>query len=144
MLAAEESGGRRRLAVVGAGITGLSAALRLIQQHEEIHVDVFEAAATAGGAIRTEHRDGFLIEHGPDAFITNKPGGLQLCNDLGITDRLIGTDEQHRRSLVVHRGRLFPVPDGFMLMAPAKPMAILKTRVLSLSGKLRLLSEAFR
>ncbi|MCH2201201.1 MAG: protoporphyrinogen oxidase [Fuerstiella sp.] len=144
MSAAAASQGHRRVAVVGAGITGLAAALRLIQQHKDLHVDMFEASSRAGGAIQTEHRDGFLIEHGPDAFITNKPGGLQLCSDLGITDQLIGTDKQHRRSLVVHRGRPVPVPEGFMLMAPAKPTAILKTPILSFTGKLRLLSEIVR
>ena len=134
----------RRVAVVGAGITGLSAALRLIQQHDGFHIDLFEASSRPGGTIYTEHRDGFLIEHGPDAFITNKPGGLQLCSDLGITDKLIGTDDQHRCSLVVHRGRPVPVPEGFMLMAPASLKAILTTPILSVGGKLRLLSEAVR
>lgn len=141
---AEAQENPRRMAVVGAGITGLSAALRLVQQHDDLRVHIFDASSQAGGSIHTERRDGFLIEHGADAFITNKPGGLQLCRDLGIMDQLIGTDEQHRRSLVVFRGRPVPIPEGFMLMAPAKPMAILTTPILSLSGKLRLLSEAVR
>ena len=141
---AESPNAVRRVAVVGAGITGLSAALRLILKHDDIHVDIFEASSRAGGIIRTERRGGFLIEHGPDSFITNKPGGMQLYRDLGIADQLIGTDDEYRRSLVVHKGKPVPVPDGFMLMAPAKPMAILKTPILSLTGKLRLLSEAVR
>ena len=141
---AESPNAVRRVAIVGAGITGLSAALRLILQHDDIHVDIFEASSRAGGIIRTERRDGFLIEHGPDSFITNKPGGMQLYRDLGITNQLISTDNEYRRSLVVHKGQPVPVPEGFMLMAPAKPMAILKTPILSVAGKLRLLSEAVR
>ncbi len=133
-----------RIAVVGAGITGLSAALKLIALRDDVQVDVFETSDRVGGAIRTELRDGFLVEHGPDSFITTKPGGIRLCDDLGFSDQLIGTEEQHRRSLVVHRGRPVPIPEGFMLMAPAKPMAILKTPILSMRGKLRLLSEYWR
>ncbi|MCH2212156.1 MAG: protoporphyrinogen oxidase [Fuerstiella sp.] len=144
MSAAAVSQRQRRVTVIGAGITGLAAALRLIQQNKDLYVDVLEESSRAGGVIQTERRDSFLIEHGPDAFITNKPGGLQLCSDLGITDQLTGTDEQHRRSLVVRRGRPVPVPEGFMLMAPARPSAILKTPILSFAGKLRLLSEIFR
>lgn len=144
MSSANDDSAPKRVAVVGAGISGLSAALRLLQQDPNVHVTVLEASSRAGGVIRTEHRDGFLIEHGPDAFITNKPGGLRLCEDLGITDELIGTSDEHRRSLVVRNGRPQPIPEGFMLMAPSRPMAVLTTPILSWSGKLRLLSEAFR
>lgn len=133
-----------RVAVVGAGITGLSAAFRLITLRDDVHVDILEASDRVGGAIRTERRDGYLIEHGPDSFITNKPGGIQLCEDLGVADQLIGTSEEHRRSLVVHRGQPVPIPDGFMLMAPSSPTAILRTPILTVGGKLRLLSEYFR
>ncbi len=141
---AESQERHRRVAVVGAGITGLAAAFRMTRRHGDVQIEIFDTSSRAGGTIRTEHRDGFLIEHGADAFITSKPGGLELCQDLGISDQLIGTDDQHRRSLVVYRGRPVPIPEGFMLMAPAKPMAILKSPILSLSGKLRLLSEVVR
>ena len=141
---AESPNAVRRVAIVGAGITGLSAALRLILKHDDVHVNIYEASSRAGGIIHTERRDGFLIEHGPDSFITNKPGGMQLYRDLGIADQLIGTDDEYRRSLVIHKGKPVPVPDGFMLMAPAKPIAILKTPILSLAGKMRLLSEYIR
>lgn len=131
------------IAVIGAGITGLAAAHRLIAQDPQCRVSIFEASDRAGGIIRTEHSDGFLMEFGPDSFITNKPGGVQLCEELGITDQLISTDNRYRRSLVLSKGRPLPVPDGFMLMAPAKPWAIARTRILSFRGKLRLLREAF-
>ncbi len=133
-----------RVGIVGAGITGLSAALRLLKQHPRLHVDVFEASDRAGGTIETEHRDGFLIEHGPDSFITTRPGGLELCRDLGITEELIGTCSDCRRSLVLRNGRPLPVPEGFMLMAPQRLSSILTTPVLSLRGRLRLLAEVFQ
>ena len=134
----------RNVAVIGAGITGLSAAHRLISLDDNVQVSVFEAAASPGGIIRTEKTDdGFLMELGPDSFITNKPAGVQLCEELGFTDQLIPTDERFRRSLVLRKGKPLPVPDGFMLMAPARPWAIATTPILSVAGKLRLLSEAF-
>lgn len=132
-----------RVAVIGGGITGLAVAQRLVSRSGGIQVTLFESSHRLGGIIRTEEADGFLMELGPDSFITNKPAAMQLCSELGFTDQLISTDSRYRRSLVLRNGRPMPVPDGFMLMAPANPWAILKTPVLSLAGRLRLLAEAF-
>jgi len=132
-----------RVAVLGGGISGLAAALRLANSEKPVEVTVFETALSPGGLVRTEHRDGFLIECGPDSFITNKPAGLELCKDLGVEDQLIPTCSRWRRSLVLHGGRPCDVPEGFMLMAPGKLSAVLATPILSLPGKLRLLSEYF-
>ena len=133
----------KRVAVIGGGITGLSAAQRLISTDPTVQVVIFESTERFGGIIRTEHSDGFLTELGPDSFITNKPGGIQLCDDIGFTDQLIPTDAEFRRSLVLRNGVPQPVPDGFMLMAPARPWAIATTPVLSVGGKIRLLREVF-
>ncbi|HRA89671.1 MAG TPA: protoporphyrinogen oxidase [Planctomycetaceae bacterium] len=133
-----------RVAVIGGGITGLAAAHRLVSQSDSVQVVLLESSRRLGGIIRTESADGFLMELGPDSFITNKPAGLQLCDEIGFTDQLIPTDSQFRRSLVLRNGKPVEVPEGFMLMAPSKPWAILTTPILSLGGKLRLLSEAFR
>ena len=143
-----------RVAVIGAGITGLAAAHRLTAgtletakngetaRNRETVVTVLEASGRTGGIIRTEHRDGFLMELGPDSFITNKPGAVQLCDEVGFTDQLIPTDETWRRSLVLRNGRPLPVPEGFLLMAPSSPWAIVTTPILSPLGRLRLLAEA--
>jgi oxygen-dependent protoporphyrinogen oxidase len=139
----QSAGSGRRVAVIGGGITGLSAAQRLISTDPTATVVVFEATDRFGGIIRTEQSDCFLMELGPDSFITNKPGGIQLCDDIGFSDELIPTDAQFRRSLVLRNGKPQLVPEGFMLMAPAKPWKIATTPVLSITGKLRLLREAF-
>lgn len=131
------------IAVVGGGITGLAAAHRLLSGGQHIRISLFESSRRVGGIIRTEEADGFLMELGPDAFITNKPGGVQLCEELGISGELISTDERFRKSLVLSRGRPRAVPDGFMLMAPENPLAVLTTPILSLRGRLRLLGEYF-
>ena len=132
----------RRVAVIGGGITGLAAAQRLVSTCDNIEVVIIEASRRLGGIIRTEAADGFLMELGPDSFITNKPAAIQLCEEIGFSSQLIPTDSGYRRSLVLRNGKPLPVPDGFMLMAPAKPWAILRTPILSIAGKLRLLSEA--
>lgn len=133
----------RRVAVIGGGISGLSAAHRLLSADRPASVVLYESSRRLGGIIRTEEADGFLMELGPDSFITNKPAGVALCEELGYTPQLIDTDARYRRSLVLSRGRPIPVPEGFMLMAPEKPLSLLMSPVLSVSGRLRLLAEYF-
>ena len=133
----------KRVAVIGGGITGLAAAQRLITLDDQVSVTLYEATDRLGGIIRTETAEGYVMELGPDSFITNKPGGIRLCEEIGFTDRLIPTDKAFRRSLVLRNGIPLPVPDGFMLMAPARPLAIATTPILSFRGRVRLLWEAF-
>ena len=132
----------RRIAVIGGGITGLSAAHRCVSKEATAEVVLYESSSRLGGIIHTQHQDDYLLELGPDSFITNKPGGVQLCEETGFTDQLIPTDNTFRRSLVLHKGIPQPVPDGFMLMAPSNIRAIEETPVLSAEGKSRLLQEA--
>lgn len=139
--------GSERIVVIGGGLTGLAAAHRLVTRtvaarpRNPREVLVLEASDRLGGAIRTEHRDGFTLERGADSFITNKPWGVDLCRELGLNDRLIATDARHRRSFVVHRGRLVPVPEGFVMMAPGRLWPVLTTPILSVRGKLRFLLD---
>jgi len=133
---------KRHVAVIGGGITGLAAAHRLISLNGDVRVTVFEASNRLGGLIHTKSSDGWLMELGPDAFITNKPGGVALCAEIGFTDQLIPTDTTFRRSLVLRNGKPMPVPDGFMLMAPSDLQAIKDTLILSKAGRERLLQEA--
>jgi oxygen-dependent protoporphyrinogen oxidase len=84
-----------------------------------------------------------LIEQGADSFITSVPWGIDLCRRLGLADQLIGTNPQGRQAFVVRRGRLCPIPEGFMLMAPSRVWPIVATPLLSPLGKLRLASEYF-
>jgi oxygen-dependent protoporphyrinogen oxidase len=132
-----------RIAVIGGGISGLAAAHRLLSLAPNTHVTLFESSRRLGGIIRTEEADGFLMELGPDSFITNKPAAITLCEELNYLPQLISTDARYRRSLVLSKGRPLPVPDGFMLMAPEKPLALLTSPILSIAGRLRLLAEYF-
>lgn len=132
-----------RMAVIGGGISGLAAAHRLKELDPKAEVTVFEASDRLGGVLRTEEAEGFLIDHGPDQFITDVPWAIDLCRRLGLGDELLRTNQAKRRAFVVQRGKLHPVPEGFMLMSPRKLGPILRTRLLSPRGKLRLLREYF-
>ena len=135
-----------RVVVIGAGLTGLAAAHRLVTRasastRRPVEVIVLDAKDRIGGAIWTKSVDGFTLEGGADSFITNKPWAADLCRELGLDDQLIGTDDRHRRSFVVRKGRLLPVPEGFVLMAPGKLGPLLASPILSVRGKARLLLD---
>jgi oxygen-dependent protoporphyrinogen oxidase len=128
--------------MIGGGITGLAAAHRLIERSREIRpqVDVLllESTSRLGGIIQTESRDGFLLERGPDSFISERPEAIDLAKRIGLESHLIETNKQHRRSFIVRRGRLRPVPEGFQLLAPAKMWSFLTSDVFSWTGKARM------
>ncbi|REK11881.1 MAG: protoporphyrinogen oxidase [Planctomycetota bacterium] len=134
---------RKRVVVVGGGITGLAAAHRLTELASDAEIVLLEAGPRLGGVIETDKRDGFLIERSADNFITNVPWGVDFCRRIGLGEELISTSRERPRALVVYRGRLVPVPAGFMLMAPARVGPLLSTPLLSLRGKLRLMWEYF-
>ena len=131
-----------KLAVVGGGIAGLAAAHRAVELARERGVDLeltlLEARDRLGGTIETERVDGFLVEAGPDSFISEKPWALALCRRLGVEDRLVRTDDRYRRTFVWHRGRLHPLPDGFQLLAPTQMAPFLTSSLFSWPGKLRM------
>lgn len=136
-----------RVAVVGGGLTGLSAAHRLIEKSREagrnLDLTLFEASSRTGGMIATQRIGDYLVELGADSFITNKPAGVELCKRLGLEDDLISTDDRWRKSLVLRKGKPVEVPDGFMLLSPAKIWPVLTSPIFSWAGKLRMGWERF-
>lgn len=135
---------RTRVAVIGGGISGLAAAHRLMELDGSLDIHVFEADSRLGGVLQTTHTDdGYLLENSADNFITNIPYALELCRRLGMEEELLPTNEALRKAYVVRRGKLYPVPEGFVLMAPNKMWSVVTTPILSLSGKLRLAREYF-
>lgn len=135
-----------RVAVIGGGLTGLAAAHRLGELSDAgrpVEVTVLEASDRAGGIIGTTLRDGYVIEKGPDNFVTNKPWGMALVKRLGMEDRIQRIDERHRRALILHRGKLRSIPEGFLLMAPTKWWPFVTMPIVSWPGKLRMAREWF-
>lgn len=128
--------------IVGGGIAGLAAAHRLVELSRERELPLcftlLEASDRIGGVIRTERRDDFLLELGPDSFISEKPWALALCRRIGLESELIGTRDEHRATFVVRNGKLEPLPEGFMLLAPTKLGPLLHSRIFSWPGKLRM------
>ena len=137
----------KHVTVIGAGISGLSAAHKLWELSNEtntpVDITVIDARNRLGGVIHTIRRDGFLIDSGPDNFVTIKPWAMALIRRLGIESELISTNEAHRSALVVRNGKLQPIPEGFLLMAPTKVFPVLASPVFSIPGKLRMGMEYF-
>ncbi|MCM3901893.1 MAG: protoporphyrinogen oxidase [Pyrinomonadaceae bacterium] len=132
----------KRIIIIGGGITGLAAAHRLLELGKEnarvFEVTLLEASSRLGGTIRTERRDEFLLEHGPDSFISEKPEALDLVNRLGLESQLIETNSEHRRSFIVRNGRLRPVPEGFHLLGPSRLWPFITSDIFSWTGKARM------
>ncbi|HEV8202921.1 MAG TPA: protoporphyrinogen oxidase [Pyrinomonadaceae bacterium] len=130
-----------RIIVIGGGITGLAAAHRVHELNPSIKVTVLEASPRLGGTIQTEHRDGFLLERGPDSFISEKPEALALAKRLGLESQIIETNETFRRSFIVRNGRLRAVPEGFQLLAPSRMWPFITSDIFSLAGKARMAAD---
>ncbi len=135
----------KHILVIGGGISGLAAAHRLTELSRtgslDLRVTLLEASDRLGGVIATEHADDLLIELGPDSYITDKPAALRLCERLGLADRLIAPQQGALKLYTVHRGKLTPLPEGFLLMAPTRVGSVLRSPVFSWGGKLRMALE---
>ena len=131
--------------IVGGGIGGLATAFRLQKLHKEqnlpLQIRVLEASDKLGGLLSSHEQDGFLMEDGPDGFITDKPAALNLVKELGNESELIGTLEQNRRSFILKNRRLIPTPKGVYLMAPASIKDLWASPLLSWKGKFRVAME---
>ena len=132
-----------RIAIIGAGISGLSTAWYLEKLLPNAHVDVFESTQQVGGVIQTTYADPFLTELGADNFATLIPDALQMVEEMGIRDQFISPKADHRIAQVVRNGKVVPIPNGFSLMQPTRLSSVLTTPVLSPTGRLRLISEYF-
>jgi protoporphyrinogen/coproporphyrinogen III oxidase len=132
----------RRIVVIGGRITGLAAVHRCQELDRQrclpLDLRLVESGPRLGGVLRTERRDGFLLESGPDSFITQKPWAIDLCRRLGLEAELIGTDPTHRRSFVARGSRLLPVPEGFQMLAPSRLWPFVTSPIFSWPGKLRI------
>jgi oxygen-dependent protoporphyrinogen oxidase len=127
-----------RVAIVGGGIAGIAAALRVVERAPTATVTLLEAGTRLGGIIGTERRDGFVVDLGPDSFITEKPWALALCDRLGIAGDLVGTREGDRRTHVALGDRLHSLPDGFLMLAPTALAPLVQSPLFTWRGKLRM------
>lgn len=136
-----------KISIIGAGISGLSAAYylnRLKNKYSsDLEISIFEQSSRAGGNIYTNKAGDFVIEEGADSFITSKPWAIQLCKDLGLENQLISTNDKNRKTYVYFDGKLNELPSGFFLMAPSNLEAFEKSQFFSESARKRILKEQF-
>ncbi|MDG2223483.1 MAG: protoporphyrinogen oxidase [Rubripirellula sp.] len=132
-----------RIAIIGGGLSGLATAAQLSLMDPTIELSLFEAGSRTGGVIHTESADGFVLDHGADMFAIQPPGAIELIRQLGLEDRLIEPESTRRGARIVHRGRLVPVPEGFVLMRATAWLPMLTTPLLGVTGKLRFFAERF-
>ncbi|MBI4386602.1 MAG: protoporphyrinogen oxidase [Elusimicrobia bacterium] len=140
-----------RLIVVGGGVAGLSAAHRIATLAKEgspgVEVLLLEATARPGGKILTERVPGaepgadFIVEGGPDSFMTAKPAVLELVEELGLVARLLPTNPDCTDVYIYARGRLRRIPAGFSLMGPTRIGPFLRADFMSWLGKFRMALE---
>lgn len=130
-----------KIAVVGAGITGLAAAFylqkRLIEQHTPAEVTVIEMQDRPGGKVQTMLQEGFVIERGPDSFLARKPEMVELVQDLGLEHELTGLNPNVGSASILHQGKFHAIPRGFVMGIPTQLRPFLETRLISLPGKIR-------
>jgi oxygen-dependent protoporphyrinogen oxidase len=137
----------KRIAIIGGGISGLSAAFAL-EKHRRAGVvleyTLFESSPRLGGVLLTESIDGCLSEAGPDSFLTEKPWAADLCREVGLADQFIGSNDRERKTYILVNGRLVPMPDGLMFMVPTKVLPTVWSPLFSPRTKLRIMQEWFQ
>ena len=131
-----------RVAIVGGGIAGLSAAYYLSQSG--IPSTLVESRPRLGGVISTEQVEGCVIEAGPDSFLSVKPAAMELIRELGLADDVIGSNDHLRKTYVLKRGQLMALPDGLMMMIPTRIMPMVTTPLLGWGTKIRMGLETLR
>jgi protoporphyrinogen/coproporphyrinogen III oxidase len=133
-----------RIAIIGGGISGLSAAFYLEQERAKgapVEYTLFEAGNRLGGVMFSDRIGDCIVEGGPDSFLTEKPWASQLCAELGIAGDLIGSNDEERITYIVVKGRLVPMPDGLMFMVPTMLLPTALTPLFSWKTKFRMLGE---
>jgi protoporphyrinogen/coproporphyrinogen III oxidase len=136
----------KRIAIIGGGISGLSAAFAL-EKHRRagasLEYTLFESSPRLGGVLVTERVDGCLVEAGPDSFLTEKPWASDLCREVELGDQLIGSNDADRKTYILVKGKLVVIPDGLMFMVPTKITPTVLSPLFSAQAKIRMAREWF-
>ena len=130
-----------RIAIIGGGIAGLAAAYELELARKAgapVEYELFEAGSRLGGVISSSIEEGTVIERGPDSFLTEKPAAAQLCRELGLESALVPSDDAQRKTFILVRNRLVPLPDGLMFLVPTKLLPTAFTGLFSWPTKIRM------
>lgn len=130
---------RRKVAVIGGGITGLTAAFylqKIAQQHNlPLDIVLIEASLRLGGKIQTVRQDGFIIERGPESFLDYKKSVRELAIDLGIENEMVCNNKG--QTYVAVGSELYPIPSNLMFGGSLEVSSFITSGIFSISGKLR-------
>ncbi|MBN6202948.1 protoporphyrinogen oxidase, partial [Staphylococcus saprophyticus] len=132
----------KSIAIIGAGITGLSSAYFIKKQRPDIDVTIYEATNRTGGKIQTYRKDGYTIELGPESYLGRKQIMTDIAKDIGLADELI--TNQTGQSYIYAKNKLFPIPGGSILGVPTNLKPFIKTKLISPKGKLRAGLDLFK
>ena len=133
-----------RIAVIGGGIAGVTAAYELATRHADLDFTLFEASGRLGGTVETVHADGYTIECGPDSWVTEKPWARELAEELGLADEIIPSNDERRITYIAKGSALTPMPDGMRMMVPTRWEPLLHSPLLSWQARLAYLREPKR
>src|ERR1022692_794935 len=136
----------KRIAIIGGGISGLSAAYTLEEKRQSgtpVQYVLYESSPRLGGVLVTDHGDGCILEAGPDSLLTEKPWAADLCRKIGLGDQLIGSNDADRKTYILTKGKLVVLPDGLMFMVPTKIMPTVFSSLFSMRTKMRMAAEWF-
>lgn len=124
----------KSIAVLGAGITGLTAAYRLTKQGHRVRI--FEKQNRIGGAVGTDIIDGWLCERGPNTMLANDPAIMALIDGLGLKNECLRANPAARKRYILKRGK--------PMETPSSPVSLITTPLFSAGTKLRLCRELFQ
>lgn len=137
----------RRVAILGGGVSGLAAALHLLEAREQrgldLEVTIYERGPRTGGCVQTLQDSGYTMELGPDSLLVDKPAARTLLRKLHLEDQLVAMLPEYRGSRIVHHGKLRPIPSEFRLFTPTSLPALLKSGIFSPAGIARAAMEPF-
>jgi oxygen-dependent protoporphyrinogen oxidase len=128
----------KRVAIVGGGVAGLAAAYELAQlarRGADVQSELFEASGRLGGIVETVREGGFVIECGPDAWVTEKPWAKELAVELGLGDELISSNDAERKTYVLIDKKLQAMPNGMRMMVPVDLDALDASELFSMEAK---------
>ena len=137
----------KRIAIIGGGIAGLTAAwqlARLAAEGAKVQATLFEASPRLGGIVETTKSMGFTVESGPDGWVTEKPWARELAAELGLEAEMIPSNDATRKTYVLIDSELVAIPDGMRMMVPGDLEALDRSTLFSESAKIAFRSEVGR